>query len=204
VSKQRAVPLRPAVASTLAICGMLLLSACAPTPTSRLTPSARATQTPSPGVNVAPSAPTALVAACHASQLQVSLEQHGIGAGNIAFVITYQNVSTLTCALKGFPTVRAYAADGRNLEMLDSDTGKYIFSRPVATSLVLLMPRHSAYSTVGGSDFPVVSSMADATTLVVVPPDDSRGVRAGVPGNLYAGAGSLDLTAIQASYPTPG
>jgi len=204
MNEPRALRLRRAVAPTLATCSLLLLSACTSTPPSRLTPSAGAARTPSPGVTPAHSAPTTLVTACRASQLQVSLDRHGIGAGNVAFVITYQNVSALTCTLKGFPTVRAYAADGRNLAIHNSDAGNYIFSRPVATTLVLLMPRHSAYSTVGGSDGPVASGMRAATSVVVVPPDNSNGVRVEVPGSLYAGAGSFGLTATQASYPTPG
>src|ERR1700689_1215144 len=46
-----------------------------------------------------------VLTSCTASQLSVSLGMNVAGAGNEAFVILFENISTSTCQLHGYPSV---------------------------------------------------------------------------------------------------
>jgi hypothetical protein len=81
---------------------------------------------------------------CAATQLSFS----GPGAvsaqlGEDAFTITLTNVSTQTCQIHGYPTVRFYTSAGRLLTFSYSHQSQYFRRR--APRLVTLVPRGRAY-----------------------------------------------------------
>src|ERR1039458_4775342 len=56
-----------------------------------------------------------VLTSCIPSQLSVSLGQNLAGAGNRVFVILFENVSSSTCLLRGYPTVVGVDASGHRV-----------------------------------------------------------------------------------------
>jgi hypothetical protein len=81
---------------------------------------------------------------CTATQLSFSLPG-AVSAqlGEDAFTITLTNVSTRTCQIHGYPTVRFYTSAGRLLTFAYSHSSQYFRHRP--PRLVTLAPRDHAY-----------------------------------------------------------
>jgi hypothetical protein len=88
---------------------------------------------------------------CHSSQLRVKLGQAGGALGHIGELVSFENVSTTTCTLHGYPGLQMLAAGGKPIRTQVLRGVAYTVPA-VAQRLVSLRPGHEASFDLGYDD----------------------------------------------------
>lgn len=132
---------------------------------------------PLPGGPLLPVSPVA--APCRGPQLKLSAEGGDAGAGNRVAVIGVQNVGTLACSLKGYPTVVLQDRQGRNLAAMraEQSPGSYLRAGE-DPSLVVLAPEGKVFFDIAWNVVPVEGSggCASAARIRATVPGDTSPV----------------------------
>lgn len=165
-----------ALALLFAACSSGTPTAAPSTTTSSSTPPASSTTT------TKPTTPN-----CTTSQLQVTAGMSSGAAGTIGQVVLFENSSTSTCLLHGFPGVAGLDNVGNQIAQATRVVGGAPFSgSPASLPTIELAPGNTASALVEGSDVPVgaATSCVSYAALLVTPPNalQSVHVNASLPG----------------------
>ncbi len=138
---------------------------------------------------------------CTTAELQVSAGPSSGAAGTIGQVVLFENTSSSSCLLHGFPGVAGLDSAGHQVAQATRELNGAAFTGSTASlPTVTLATGQTASATVFGSDVPVGSAPSCTTysALLVTPPNAFQSVQltAQVPGcsglrvsPVYAGTG---------------
>jgi Protein of unknown function (DUF4232) len=177
-------------------CG-LVLAACGSQPAASSAAGEQATSPPAAATSAAttpaspaptPTAPTSAPAACQPSALRISLVSTGSVAEQAGGYLRFENTSTATCRLSGYPAVLGVSTAGRSAafgEARNTIYGAWTYTGTVP--LLPLAPGQSAYAVVVGDAIPAgtaTSCPAPFHELQVAPPGSSQyvSISAWLPG----------------------
>jgi len=88
---------------------------------------------------------------CAASQLVVELGRGGVAMGHVGQLVSFKNISTKTCALKGYPGVKMFDATGHPIPTEVTDGPDYTVPS-LPESLVIITAGSKATFELGYSD----------------------------------------------------
>lgn len=113
-------------------------------------------------------------ASCTASQLAVELGSSDAAMGHIGQVVSFKNISTTTCALKGYPGVKMFGAAGQPIPTEVSDGPSYIVPVLPEKTVVLTAGSEASFD-VGYSDATGYGTAVCPTSAqVAVTPPNAR------------------------------
>ena len=112
------------------------------------------------------------VASCTASQLAVDLGPDDAAMGHVGQVVSFKNISTTTCTLKGYPGLRMFDAAGQLIPTEVTDGPSYIVPA-LPDKVVVLTAGSEASFDVGYSDATGYGTAECPTSsqVAVTPPD---------------------------------
>ena len=115
------------------------------------------------------------VASCTASQLAEELGPDDAAMGHVGQVVSFKNISTTTCTLKGYPGLRMFDAAGQLIPTEVTDGPSYIVPA-LPDKVVVLTAGSEASFDVGYSDATGYGTAECPTSsqVAVTPPDASQ------------------------------
>jgi hypothetical protein len=148
------------------------------------TPSTTTSTSTSTSNSTAPSSTSTTAAAgspnCTTSQITVSAGLSSGAVGTIAQVLVFENSSSSSCVLHGFPGVAGLDNAGNQLVQASREVDNTPFTGSTASlPTVTLLPGQSASATLFGSDVPTGSATSCVTyaALLVTPPNAFQSVK---------------------------